>query len=94
MLRLPINSVLSIHNLSVSYLKQKPTFEVDETIYMALLSVCEDPYDSENIALAYELIARFELDQFPDAEHKPALELSGGWQNSAPGRDGLPKQRK
>ncbi len=68
------------NHLRLGYLKQKPTFDVDETIYLALLSVCEDPYDSENIALAYELIARFELDQFPDAEHKPANELSGGWQ--------------
>ncbi len=68
------------NHLRLGYLKQKPTFELDETIYLALLAVCEDPYDSENIALAYELIARFELDQFPDAEHKLASELSGGWQ--------------
>ncbi len=68
------------NHLRLGYLKQKPTFLSDDTIYMSLLSVCEDPYDSENIALAYQLIARFELDQFPDAEHKLASELSGGWQ--------------
>lgn len=72
---------LSFSNgLRLGYLKQKPTFEGDETIYVALMTACDDPYDSENIALAYELIARFKLDQFPDAEHKLASELSGGWQ--------------
>lgn len=72
---------LSFSNgLRLGYLKQKPTFESEDTIYMALMSACDDPYDSENIALAYELIARFQLDQFPDAEHKLASELSGGWQ--------------
>lgn len=77
----PDSGKLSFANgLRLGYLKQKPTFADDDTIYMALMSVCDDPYDSENIALAYELIARFQLDQFPDAEHKPAKELSGGWQ--------------
>ncbi|OFZ31310.1 MAG: hypothetical protein A2622_01600 [Bdellovibrionales bacterium RIFCSPHIGHO2_01_FULL_40_29] len=77
----PDSGTLSFANhLRLGYLKQKPLFTADETIYMALMSACDDPYDSENIALAYELIARFELDQFPDAEHKQSLELSGGWQ--------------
>ncbi|MFZ3230646.1 MAG: ABC-F family ATP-binding cassette domain-containing protein [Pseudobdellovibrio sp.] len=77
----PDTGKLSFANgLRLGYLKQKPTFLADETIYLALIAACDDPYDSENIALAYELIARFKLDQFPDAEHKLALELSGGWQ--------------
>ncbi|MBC7466187.1 MAG: ABC-F family ATP-binding cassette domain-containing protein [Bdellovibrio sp.] len=77
----PDSGKLSFSNgLRLGYLKQKPTFEGDDTIYMALMSACDDPYDSENIALAYELIARFKLDQFPDAEHKLTSELSGGWQ--------------
>lgn len=80
-LQTPDSGKLSFANhLRLGYLKQKPLFEAEDTIYMALLSSCDDPYDSENIALAYELIARFELDQFPDAEHKLASELSGGWQ--------------
>lgn len=77
----PDSGKLSFANgLRLGYLKQKPTFEPEDTIYLALMSACDDPYDSENIALAYELIAKFKLDQFPDAEHKLASELSGGWQ--------------
>jgi ATP-binding cassette subfamily F protein uup len=77
----PDSGKLSFANgLRLGYLKQKPTFPEDETIYMSLMSACDDPYDSENISIAYELIARFQLDQFPDAEHKLASELSGGWQ--------------
>ncbi len=80
-LQTPDSGKISFANhLRLGYLQQKPLFNSDDTIYLALLSACDDPYDSENIALAYELIARFELDQFPDAEHKPAAELSGGWQ--------------
>ena len=73
------------NHLRLGYLQQKPGFLPEDTIYLSLISACEDPYDSENIALAYELIARFELDQFPDAEHKLACELSGGWQRRACG---------
>ncbi len=80
-LQTPDSGKISFANhLRLGYLQQKPSFSSDDTIYLALLSACDDPYDSENIALAYELIARFELDQFPDAEHKLVSELSGGWQ--------------
>lgn len=80
-MEIPDTGKISFANhLRLGYLQQKPLFVAEDTIYLALLSACDDPYDSENIALAYELIARFELDQFPDAEHKLASELSGGWQ--------------
>ncbi len=68
------------NNLRLGYLKQKPSFNSDETIYSALMAVVDDPYDSENLQLAFELISKLELDQFPDGVEKPISTLSGGWQ--------------
>ncbi|MBC7420054.1 MAG: ABC-F family ATP-binding cassette domain-containing protein [Bdellovibrio sp.] len=68
------------NNLRLGYLKQKPSFEKDETIYSAMMAVVDDPYDSENLTLAFELISKLELDQFPDGVEKSVATLSGGWQ--------------
>lgn len=68
------------NNLRLGYLKQKPTFEKDETIFAALTSVVDDPYSAENMQLLFELISKLELDQFPDGTEKLVSTLSGGWQ--------------
>lgn len=68
------------NNLRLGYLKQKPTFGKDETIFTALTSVVDDPYSAENMQLMYELISKLELDQFSDGTDKPVCTLSGGWQ--------------
>ncbi|MBC7742277.1 MAG: ABC-F family ATP-binding cassette domain-containing protein [Bdellovibrionaceae bacterium] len=67
-------------NLRMGYLMQKPTFPKEDSIYGALMSVVDDQYDSENLQLAYELISKLELDQFPDGVEKLISTLSGGWQ--------------
>lgn len=68
------------NNLRLGYLKQKPTFAKDETIFAALTSVVDDPYSAENMQLLFELISKLQLDQFPDGTEKQVSTLSGGWQ--------------
>ena len=68
------------NQLRLAYLKQKPEFTRDETIFEALLSAVDDPYDGDNMQLTFELISKLELDQFPDGTDKKVSELSGGWQ--------------
>lgn len=68
------------NNLVLGYLKQKPTFQKDESIFTALTSVVDDPYSAENMQLLYELISKLELDQFSDGAEKLVSTLSGGWQ--------------
>lgn len=68
------------NNLVLGYLKQKPTFEKDESIFTALTSVVDDPYSAENMQLLYELISKLELDQFSDGTDKLVSTMSGGWQ--------------
>lgn len=68
------------NNLRLAYLKQKPTFEKDETIFSALTSVVDDPYEAENMQLVFELISKMQLDQFTEGSEKLVSTLSGGWQ--------------
>ena len=68
------------NQLRLAYLKQKPEFTLEETIFEALLSAVDDPYDGDNMQLTFELISKLELDQFPDGTDKKVSELSGGWQ--------------
>ncbi len=66
-------------NLCLGYLTQKPTFNPDETIFSAMLSVLDDPYEATNMQLAFELISKLELDRFPEGSDKLVNSLSGGW---------------
>lgn len=68
------------NNLTLGYLKQKPTLNPDESIYDSLMNVTEDIYDADNMQLAFELISKMELDRFPEGTDKKVGELSGGWQ--------------
>lgn len=68
------------NSLRLGYLSQKPEFAPDEVIYDCLMSQVEDPYDGLNIAYAYELITRLNLDIHPEKEFAKVSELSGGWQ--------------
>lgn len=68
------------NHLRLGYLKQKPTFQKDESIFTALTSVVDDPYDADNMQLTFELISKLELDQFSDGTDKRVSTLSGGWQ--------------
>lgn len=77
----PDDGKLSFSNsLRLGYLTQKPVFTAGETIYDSLMSVVEDSYDGETIALAYELIQKLSLDVLPEKEFAPIQNLSGGWQ--------------
>lgn len=68
------------NHLRLGYLKQKPTFQKDESIFEALTGVVDDPYEAENMQLVYELISKLELDQFSEGTDKKVDSLSGGWQ--------------
>lgn len=68
------------NQLRLGYLNQKPEFKKDETIFDCLMSVVDDPYDAEPMQLAYELISKMQLDQYPEDVQKKVSELSGGWQ--------------
>ena len=67
------------NHLRLGYLSQNPAFSEDETVYMAVSSGCEDPYDSDNLSLIHELISKFELDGPEAGEDRLVKELSGGW---------------
>lgn len=68
------------NQLKLAYLQQKPSFQINESIYDSLMSVVDDAFDSNHIAHCYQLIAKLELDQFPEGAEKKVSELSGGWQ--------------
>ncbi len=68
------------NNLRLGYLKQKPEFGSEDTIFSALTSVVDDPYEAENMQLVFELISKLELDQFTEGTDKLVSTLSGGWQ--------------
>lgn len=77
----PDSGQISFSNsLRLGYLNQKPQFESDKTIYEVLIEATDDPYDSFNISLAFELIKKLSLDTAPDAENTYVKTLSGGWQ--------------
>jgi ATP-binding cassette subfamily F protein uup len=66
--------------LRLGYLEQNPKFNSTETIYDAILNNTDDPDDPDNIALTWELMAKFGFDDGGFAYDKKASELSGGWQ--------------
>lgn len=68
------------NSLRLGYLSQKPEFKADEIIYDCLMNQVDDPYDGINIAHAYELITKLNLDIHPEKEFAKISELSGGWQ--------------
>ncbi len=68
------------NHLRLGYLKQKPEFGIEDTIFSALTSVVDDPYEAENMQLVFELISKLELDQFSEGTDKLVSTLSGGWQ--------------
>jgi ATP-binding cassette subfamily F protein uup len=67
------------NNLRLAYLEQTPKLDPDLSIYDTLTSATDDPYDSDNIQLAYELISKLELDKLSDATEIKVSSLSGGW---------------
>lgn len=77
----PDHGQISFSNqLRLGYLKQKTIFNENETIFSALISEVDDPYDAENMQLAFELISKLELDKFNEGTEKLVSTLSGGWQ--------------
>jgi ATP-binding cassette subfamily F protein uup len=66
--------------LRLGYLEQNPRFNSTETIYESILNNTGDPDDPENMALAWELIARFGFDEAGFSHDRTVAELSGGWQ--------------
>ena len=68
------------NSLRLGFLQQKPEFPEGQNIYEALMSVTEDEYDGETIALCYELITKLQLDILPEKEFAAIKNLSGGWQ--------------
>ncbi|MEY4615951.1 MAG: hypothetical protein RJB66_911 [Pseudomonadota bacterium] len=72
--------ISSSQGLRLGYLEQNPHFNSTETIYDALLNATDDPDEPDNIALAWELIAKFGFNEAGfEYDHKVS-ELSGGWQ--------------
>jgi ATP-binding cassette subfamily F protein uup len=67
------------NNLRLAYLEQTPKLNPDLSVYDTLMSATDDPYDSNNIQLAFELISKLELDSLEGGSEKKAGELSGGW---------------
>lgn len=65
--------------LRLGYLKQSPQFQDGETVFEAILSGSEDPYEPETLGLASELVSRLELDGSEAGESRLVAELSGGW---------------
>lgn len=65
--------------LRLGYLRQSPQFADGETVFDAILSGSDDPYDPDTMGLASELISRLELDGEEAGESRPVSELSGGW---------------
>jgi len=76
----PDHGQISFSNsLRLGFLQQKPEFPEGQNIYEALMSVVDDEYDGETIALCYELITKLQLDILPEKEFAPIDNLSGGW---------------
>lgn len=65
--------------LRLGYLEQNPTFSEGESVFEAVISGSEDPYEPETLGLASELISRLELNDREAGEGKLVSELSGGW---------------
>lgn len=63
--------------LKVGFLEQVSQFSPDATILSSILEGTADAFDWENISKAHELIAKLELDRFPN--ENPISTLSGGW---------------
>lgn len=68
------------NQLRLGYLTQKPLLDGEKSIYDLIIESSSDPYDGQNIAQAYELITKMELDRFPEKEFTLVKNLSGGWQ--------------
>lgn len=66
--------------LRIGYLEQNPQFNSTETIYDSLLNATDDPEEPDNIALAWELIAKFGFNEAGFEYDRKVSELSGGWQ--------------
>jgi len=67
------------NNLRLAYLQQTPKLNGELSIYETLVEATDDPYEADNIQLAFELISKLELDRLPEASEKKVSELSGGW---------------
>lgn len=72
-------SISFANNLRLAYLQQTPKLNLELSIYDTLVGATDDPFDADNIQLAFELISKLELDRLPEASEKKVAELSGGW---------------
>ncbi|MCO5144194.1 MAG: ABC-F family ATP-binding cassette domain-containing protein [Oligoflexia bacterium] len=70
--------ISSIKGLRIGFLVQSPQFSSNANILQAILGKQNSQEDWEQIALAQELISKFELDLF--SESTLVESLSGGWQ--------------
>lgn len=72
----PDSGVLSFQRgLRVGFLEQVPHFKEDATALSSILEGAADPDDPEALALAYEILSKFDLEN-PEVLVE---ELSGGW---------------
>lgn len=72
-------SVTLSRGLRLGYLRQNPAFTDEETVFDAVISGSEDPYEAETLGLASQLISRLELNDREAGEDRRVSELSGGW---------------
>lgn len=75
-----VGQITFAQGLRLAYLEQNPKFNSTETIYDLILGSTSDPDDPDNIALTWELIAKFGFDEAGISFDKKVSELSGGWQ--------------
>jgi ATP-binding cassette subfamily F protein uup len=75
-----VGKVTRANHLQLAYLDQNPELNGDQNVIEFLLNSSLDPYESDNIALAYELISKLDLDSPQAGSERPLKELSGGWQ--------------
>ncbi len=72
-------SISRANHLCLGYLEQNPVFDPTDTVFTAIISGAEDPYDSETLSFASELVSRLNLESTEAGSDRLVSELSGGW---------------
>lgn len=67
-------------NLCIGYLEQNPKFNMEHSIYDAILEAGTDKDDPSQIALTWELFSRFSFAENNISYDMNVRDLSGGWQ--------------
>lgn len=66
--------------LRIGFLKQNPEFSPNESVYQALVSVLEDPYDPVELVHVNSVLSKLDLNSERVGPDSLVSHLSGGWQ--------------